>query len=211
MSYKEVLRQGILAVGLGALVLSGCGSAETNADADNGDHDHGGETEAPPDHACEHAQNGPFVPSDGSALTAGGSATDELPEVKFGEWTTVQLRPNGDGAYYGYIAFHAKEAVDHRFFTSAKWAGEDSKTTDNPYIFVTHAGGSSDPTFAAKHPVGDDPGCVEVNFNHFFQGFEADADYTVEITQYPEETLSLVVVPAGKGDDHDHDHDHGNE
>lgn len=179
------------------------GAAACGDDHDH-DHDYGHDQEAPPDHACEHAQNGPFVPADGTALQAAATDSGDKPVIHAGEWSTVQLTDDdGDGAYEGFVTFEAREEAGHRFFTSDGWPGEDAETTDTPYIVVTNADGGADPIFVAKHPVGEEPGCVEVNFNHFYEGFEADTNYTVEISGQPAETISIVPVPEGAGG-HDH-------
>jgi hypothetical protein len=157
-----------------------------------------------PEHACEHAHGGPYVPESGS-LQAATDTSGDLPVVHHAEWTTIQLSDTDqDGTYEGFVNFEATEAADHRFFTSVKWPGEDAKTTSDPYLTISNADGGAGPEFKAKHPVGDDPGCVEVNFNHFYHEFSADVMYTVEISGHPQEMLSLVVVPANLEADDDH-------
>ncbi|QDG51415.1 hypothetical protein FIV42_11880 [Persicimonas caeni] len=192
----------ILVVGGLALAGSACGDHDHDHEHDNNAHQ---EEELPPDHACEHAQNGPFVPENGT-LQAAAESTGDLPVIHHGEWSTITLTDDdGDGAYEGFVTFEAKKDGGHRFFTSVAWAGEDGESTTDPYIVVTAPDGATDPTFEKKHPVGDDPGCVEVNFNHFYEGFAAGTSYLVEISGHPEETIAIVPVPEGEGD-HDHDH-----
>jgi hypothetical protein len=197
-----IVRLGLIAA-TGALVLGTSACGDDHGDKHEQDNNNHEEEELPPDHACEHAQGGPFVPETGS-LQAAADASGDLPVIHHAEWTTIQLSDvDQDGTYEGFVTFEATEAADHRFFTSVAWPGEDAETTADPYLVITNADGGNDPSFEAKHPVGEDPGCVEVNFNHFYHDFSADTLYTVEISGHPEEMISIVPVPAGE-EGHDH-------
>lgn len=192
----------------GLILVTGALALATSACGDDHDHDHENnhqheEEELPPDHACEHAQSGPFVPETGT-LQAAADSTGDLPVIHHAEWSTITLTDDdADGSYEGFVTFEAAEDGGHRFFTSVAWPGETSESTSDPYIVVTAPDGAADPTFEVKHPVGEDPGCVEVNFNHFYEGFTAGTSYTVEISGHPEETIAIVPVPEAEGG-HDH-------
>jgi hypothetical protein len=186
------------------LTTAACGDDHGHENNDHGHENNNHEEESPADHACEHAQDGPFVPESGS-LQAAADASGDLPVIHDAEWTTIQLADeDADGTYEGFVTFEAKEAVDHRFFTSVTWPGEDAETASDPYIVITNADGGADPTFETKHPVGEEPGCPEVNFNHFYHDFTADTPYTVEISGHPEEMITIVAVPEGAGDHEEH-------
>lgn len=162
---------------------------------DNGDPDN--KPTPPPEHACNHAQNGPFVPTDDTALTAASEKSGDVPTINHGKWTKIELNETGD-TYSGFVEFEAKKSGGHRFFTSTKWPGESEKTKKDPYVQFS----SDKLSFKAKHPVGSKPGCAEVNFNHFYGGFESGTSYVFEITDHPSETVFIVPVPGGA-------HNHG--
>ncbi len=205
---KMTNRIGKLVVLMAAVALlwggMGCGDdhGHENNDHDNNDHE---EEEALADHACGHATDGPFVPDDGSALQAGTSADEAgLPVLHFGEWATVELSDeDADGTYEGFVIFEPEESSEHVFFSSVAWPGEDAESTDNPYLIVTHEDGGEDPDFERKEPIGEEPGCVEINFGHHYDGFVAGDHYIVEITEHPESEISIVPVPVSE-EDHDH-------
>ncbi|MFP4600268.1 MAG: hypothetical protein ACLFVJ_18580 [Persicimonas sp.] len=195
-----------------ALLWGGFGCGDDHDDHDNNEHsnnEHSNnehEEEALVDHACGHATDGPFVPDDGSALQAGTSADEAgLPVLHFGEWATVELSDeDDDGSYEGFVIFEPADSGEHVLFSSVAWPGEDAESTDSPYIIVTHEDGGDDPIFELKEPIGEEPGCVEINFGHHYAEFVAGDHYIVEITGHPESEISIVPVPAGEEEGHDH-------
>lgn len=206
----------LLLAALGLLLGSiGCGDADDDANQDDNNHE---EEETIEEHACEHAQDGPFVPSDGSALTAGVDAEDSPPTIHSEEWATVALHDDGDGTYEGFVIFEAGDDGDHFFFSSDLWPGEEEETEVDPYLLITEEESGDALGFEHKESIGEDPGCVEINFSHLYEGFVAGEHYVIEISGHPEEQISIVPEPAGgdhdhdehdEHDDHDHDdHDH---
>jgi hypothetical protein len=185
-------------IGFAAVGFSACGD-DHDDDHDNNAH----EEESLVEHACEHAQNGPFVPDDGGALQAAESGDDNPPSISEEVWTTVALHDDGQGTYGGFVRFEADEAADHVFFSSLAWPGESGESSADPFLRLTHTDGGDDPVFEHKEPLDADEGCVEIAFQHTWGDFVAQDTYLVEITGHPEEEISMVVEPAGE-DDHDH-------